>query len=121
VVDHGIWVSLSRILKGFIHSLELSSFQMIRKNNVMVLGASLPVLVTSVDFERHRLQLSLRNVPEGLDRQTLPTTIDISDRTPSADLCVGQLIHGRIRMVNPPNPTSVQVCIRLLCKTFCEQ
>ena len=67
VQAEGLWVALSRAIKGFVHYLDIArdgdTGIFARLAEAGAVGLPVPVVVTHVDATRHRLQLSIRGVP----------------------------------------------------------
>ncbi|GAB5033644.1 rrp5 homolog [Nannochloropsis oceanica] len=67
VQAEGLWVAVSRAIKGFVHYLDIArdgeTGLFARITAAGAVGVPVPVVVTHVDPTRHRLQLSIRGVP----------------------------------------------------------
>ena len=101
VQEEGLWVALSRAVKGFVHYLDVSHDPSAFAHVVSVraVGTAVMVLITGVDAARHRLQLSIKAVPEGTDPASLPTSLEgstLEQITQSLLPQVGQVLTGRV-------------------------
>jgi hypothetical protein len=110
IQDQGLWVSLSRTIKGFVSYLDVSDDLALfaRITEAKALGASVAVRVLDVDPVRHRLLLSIKAVPASVVRSELPTMAGEDGgnlqggRLPEAGSVVTGVIDLRPHALNPP-------------------
>ena len=124
----GLWVAVSRAVKGFVHYLDISRdgdagvFSRMREAGAV--GIPVPVIVLQVDAVRHRLQLSMRGVhlKGDVDPTMFPILPSSSSRSESGmnmtprssrigclEPNVGDILTGRVclgpraPLLNPPS------------------
>jgi small subunit ribosomal protein S1 len=63
MVDFGVFVALEPGIEGLVHTSELAAGNITNPASVVSEGQELTLLVLSVEPERRRVSLSLRQVP----------------------------------------------------------
>jgi len=126
VQAEGLWVAVSRAIKGFVHYLDIArdgeTGLFARITEAGAVGVPVPVVVTHVDPTRHRLQLSIRGVPltDDLDPARFPLLPSAASKLANGEKgepavgasflpTVGDLLTGRVCLgphapaLNPPS------------------
>jgi rRNA biogenesis protein RRP5 len=126
VQAEGLWVAVSRAIKGFVHYLDIArdgeTGLFARITEAGAVGVPVPVVVTHVDPARHRLQLSIRGVPltDDLDPARFPLLPSAASKLAKGEKGeaavgasflpnVGDLLTGRVCLgphapvLNPPS------------------
>lgn len=67
----GVWVALSRMVKGFVHCLDAGeAFAKLVEHKAV--GLPLVVAVAEIEADKHRMQLSMRGAPKDVRAEDLP-------------------------------------------------
>jgi len=85
IVKFGAFVGLTEGIEGLIHVSELAEGDFGDPGNVISEGEQVTVLVLGVDPGRHRIALSLRQVPDGETTEETPDSEAMTPETDEAD------------------------------------